>query len=346
MKIGVFFGGSSSEKEVSLEGGRNVYQRIDRAQHEVVPIFIDEQFRFWQLPEKLVVQNTTADISARVESEAIRIFYEDVPKVMDFAYITGHGKYIEDGCLTGLMEMLGVPCTGSGVLGMALSMDKAYQRVLLRQADIDVPTSIVVSKNDWSAAEAVLQQIAQHVGYPCIIKPTREGCSTAITKCINKEDIAAGLAAAYVYDNTALVEEFLDGREITISVLGNDVKQALPITETPKHIGVDYLTLHDKFLPGGAEMITPAKLPPGMTERAHKIAERVCTVLELVGYPRIDMIVVGERIVVLEPNALPGITPSTMVFHQAAEIGLSPSQYLDRIIALALEAHQNKVGPL
>jgi len=120
--------------------------------------------------------------------------------------------------------------------------------------------------------------------------------------------------AALDYDTEALVEEFLDGREITVSVLGNyGERQVLPITETPKHIGKDYLTLEDKFLPGGAEMITPAELDESIAQRARDVAVKVCDTLRLIGYPRIDMIVMGERITVLEPNVLPGITPSTMV---------------------------------
>ncbi|MBI4276232.1 hypothetical protein HY629_00120, partial [Candidatus Uhrbacteria bacterium] len=124
-----------------------------------------------------------------------------------------------------------------------------------------------------------------------------------------------------------------------------------PVTETPWGKNLGYLTLEDKFLPGGAEMVTPARISPELTKRVQDTAINVCATLHLIGYPRIDMFIVpkqggGERIVVLEPNTLPGITPSTMVFHQAAEVGMTPSQFIDRIIELGNEAHAKKKGPL
>lgn len=350
MIIGVFFGGSSSEKEVSLEGGRNVVQKLSQTEYEPLPIFVDAQYRLWQLPEKLLVQNTTADIAARVDKDAERVPYEDLMRRIDFAFVVGHGKYMEDGALAGLLEMLNIPYNGPGILGLALSADKAYQRRILQSHGIDVPLSLEVGDQEWHKdKQAVLRRIEQTIPYPIITKPTREGCSTAIAKCTATDMLEKGIEDALFYDTTILAEEFIDGRELTISVLGNgDKREVLPITETPKFIGKDYLTLEDKFLPGGSEMITPAILPKDIDRQAKSIAIKVCVLLELIGYPRIDIIYDEKngRIVVLEPNALPGITPSTMVFHQAAEIGLSPGAFLSRIIELGQQAHKTKKGTL
>ncbi|MCX7778799.1 MAG: hypothetical protein N2259_00965 [Patescibacteria group bacterium] len=114
--------------------------------------------------------------------------------------------------------------------------------------------------------------------------------------------------------------------EITCSVLGNEKLEALPLTETPWQQNLEYLTLLDKFLPGGAEMITPARLDDETTKRAKETAIKVCQILNLIGYPRIDMFVRDGEIIVLEPNTLPGVTPPTMVFHQTAEIGMTPEE--------------------
>ena len=188
----------------------------------------------------------------------------------------------------------------------------------------------------------VIKNILAEFKYPFIIKPYAEGCSTGITKVKSKKDLIKGLNEIYKWDDVALVEEFLDGMEVTVSVLGNDELKALPVTETPPSGMQDFLTLEDKFLPGGAKMITPARLPKKLRDEIKDIAVRVCKSLNLIGYTRIDMFVIGSRIVVLEPNTLPGITPSTMIVHQAAAAGMSPAQYLDRIIELGQEAHQKK----
>lgn len=349
LRVGVFFGGSSSEKEVSLEGGRNVYQKLDQDKYEVIPIFIDCHYKFWLINEALILQNKTEDLGRLTEEQAKSIRYEELKALIDFAFIIGHGKYMEDGCLQGLMELLGLPYNGPGVLGSALGADKYQQRKILKSAGIKVPKFIAVKEKDWQNNQtAVIKHIEEAIGYPCVVKPSREGCSTAIGVINQKNDqqLADALAAAFLWDTLILVEERLTGMEVTVSVLGNDVLEAFPVTETPWGNNFGYLTLQDKFLPGGAEMITPARLSAEMTKKVQETAINVCRALKLVGYPRIDMFIVKEECIVLEPNTLPGITPSTMVFHQAAEIGLTPRQFLDRIIDLGLKAHQFKKGPL
>lgn len=348
LKVGIIFGGSSSEKEVSLEGGRNVYQKMDGEKYDKIPIFIDKSHRFWQIPETLITQNTASDLEKLCQKQAKRIAYEGLGKVVDFAFVVGHGKYLEDGCLQGLLELQKIPYNGPGVLGAALGMNKYVSRRIWQSMGIDVPKSIPILKDDWQKdKEKIATLIKTQLGFPCIIKPSREGCSTAIHKIEDNRDLARAIGDAFIWDDLILAEEFLEGTEITISVIGNEKLEALPITETPHRIGLHYLTLEDKFLPGGAEMITPARLTWEMSQAAQKIAVKACSALGLIGYPRVDMFVTEDkRIVVLEVNTLPGITPSTMVFHQAAELGLTPAQFIDRIISLGREAHQGKTGPL
>ncbi|MEK7212636.1 MAG: D-alanine--D-alanine ligase [Patescibacteria group bacterium] len=349
MRIGVLFGGSSSEKEVSLEGGRNVAQKLDTEKYAVLPIFVDREHRFWKIPEYLLLQNTTTDIERLLATKAERIAYEDLKEKIDFAFIIGHGKYMEDGCLQGLLELQRIPYNGSGILGSALGADKYTQRKILAGDGITVPHHIAVEEEEWrDAGPGVIKMINDKVGFPCVVKPSREGCSTAIGIVQNESGLPAAITAAFHWDRRILVEKRIAGREITISVLGNyNQREALPITETPWQENVGYLTLQDKFLPGGAEMITPARLSPELTQKAKEAAIKVCEILDLIGYPRIDMFVEDSgEVVVLEPNTLPGITPSTMVFHQAAEVGMSPQDFLDKIIELGLEAHRSKKGPL
>src|SRR3989338_6489489 len=130
--VGVFFGGASSEKEVSLEGGRYVYQRLNRDLFNPKPIYVDSKLRLWHISDSLILQNTTTDLERLCADSAKQIFYEDLPGVVDFAFIIGHGKYLEDGCFQGLLEILNIPYNGPGVLGAALGADKWLSRQILK----------------------------------------------------------------------------------------------------------------------------------------------------------------------------------------------------------------------
>lgn len=344
LRVGVILGGMSSEKEISLESGRNIYYNLDPCKYEGVPIFLDSQGRFWEITLPLLVQNTTVDIEARLD-EAKRLSYEDLKERIDFAYIGLHGKYGEDGCLQGLLELLGIPYCGSGVLASALGMHKAVQRKILAQAGVDVPRHLVVHEDRWEAdPDAVTAQVEAELGYPCVVKPTREGCSTGIGVVRRREQLAPAINKALEWDREVLVEELLEGVEVTTGVLGNDDPLVFPPTETPKR--GDFLTIEEKFLPGEGENITPARLPEETLRRVQEAALKTYKALGLKVYARIDGFVVGDRVVVTEPNTLPGMTPSTAIFHGAAEVGLSPMALIDRVIQLSLEAHAKKKGPL
>jgi D-alanine-D-alanine ligase len=348
-RIGIFFGGSSSEREVSLEGGRNVYQKLDSAQYERLPIFVDARLRCWLISEALLLQNTTSDVERLCEKRGTLMELDELPARIDFAFVIGHGKFMEDGCLQGVLEILNIPYNGPGVLGAALGSDKWVQRQLLRASEIAVPITVAVLEQEWRQdPQEVKERIAKGLSLPLVVKPSREGCSTAIGMITSWDRIDGAMDEAFKWDRRILIEEKIQGMEVTVSVLGNrQQREALPVTETPWGENKGYLTLQDKFLPGGAEMITPARLSPDVTARVQETAVKVCEVLGLVGYPRIDLFVTHEGTpIVLEANTLPGITPSTMVFHQAAEVGMTSTQFLDRIIQLGRAAHAKKRGPL
>ena len=339
-------GGISSEREVSLESGRNIFTKMDRGKYDPVPVFMDGEARFWEIPLKLLMRNSTADIEMDLEEEAKRIPYEEMPSRFDFVYIGLHGKYGEDGCLQGLLELLRVPYTGSGVLGSALGMDKHAARKVLSAAGIAVPATLAVPLERWEAdREEILGRIEREIGFPCVVKPSREGCSTAIRKIHGRQGLPEALEGAFQWDALALVEEFLTGMEVTCGVLGNENPEALVPSETiPTQ---DILSLEDKFLYGQGENKTPARLPREMLEKIRETAVRAYRVLGLRAYARIDMFVRQDgEVAVLEPNTLPGMTPSTVLFHQAAAAGMTQGGLIDRVIAHSLEAHGRKKGPL
>jgi len=346
LKVGVFLGGSSSEREISLESGRHIYNNLDRERYEVIPIFMDRENRFWGIPETLLWMNTTADIIANLKpSGAKGAPYEELKKKINFAFLGLHGKFVEDGCLQGLLEILGIPYNGPGILGAAVGMDKDFQRKLLKAAGLNVPRYLVIYQDDQAEMGEQLSRVKSEIGLPCYVKPSREGCSIGLTKVKDESGLELAVKKAFEHDNLILVEEDLsDGMEVTTTVLGNEKPYALVPTETPSR--GDFLSVEEKFLPGDAQMITPPRLPENEIKKIRNVCIKAYKVMSLCVYARIDGIWKDKKLYILEPNTLPGATPSTCVFHQAAEAGMNPSQFFDQIIELSLEAHKRKIGPL
>ena len=346
IRVGIIMGGISSEREISLESGRNIFSKIDRKEYLPISIFMDSTGLLWEIPVKMLMRNSTGDIECDLEDEAKRIPYEDLKTFVDIVYLGLHGKYGEDGCIQGLLELLNIPYVGSGVLASALGMDKYASRKVLAMSGIDVPRTIAVSTERWETGrEDIFKEIEKEIGLPCVVKPAREGCSTAVRKVLSLEDVCDAVTDAFDWDNVALVEEFIEGMEVTCGVIGNDSPVALVPSETIPTKGV--LSLEDKFLYGQGENKTPARLPEDVLKKIQDVAVRAFLALGLKVYARIDIFVPGDgRIVVLEPNSLPGMTPSTVLFHQAAASGITQSELISRIIQLSLEAHSGKRGPL
>ena len=353
LRIGLFIGGSSSEKEISLESGRHVYNNLDREKYEIIPVFVDSCHRFWQISEPLMWKNTTKDLADSLcDASSKRIYWEDLKGLIDFAFIALHGKFGEDAIL-GLFEILNIPNNGASVLGGALSMDKFTQRKVLTAQGISVPKHIGINacdfENDQSAAISLLEG---SLGYPFMVKPSREGSSTALCKVKSREQVVSAFSEAFKYDNVALAEEVLEGMELTDLVygIGSDVK-ALPPSQLLK--GGDFLTAEEKFLPGGAQMITPAPISEELLKKVQEESIKAYRSLGLKVYSRIDSFLVGDmktdegsKVVILEPNNPPAMTPSTAIWLEAAEAGFNTSQFLDELITISLKAHQEKLGPL
>lgn len=346
IRVGVIFGGLSSEREVSLASGRQVYHSLDRNTYQGVPLFMDPTGRLWRLPEKLVIQNTTVDIINRIEQEAERVLFEDMPALVDVVFIALHGKYGDDGCIQGVLELLNIPYTGSGVLSCAVSLDKPTAHRLLSAAGLEVAREVVIAESAWhNNADAVHQQIDQEVGFPCVVLPAREGSSIGVSVVQDSTALATALERAFAHDTEALVEEFLDGMEFSVIVIGNDDVE--PLVPTQIVTNNPYMTYDDKYMPGRSQKITPAQVSDEVLDKLCQHAVRAHKALGFRGYSRIDGFLLDDgRILVTDPNSTSGMSPSSFMFHQAAEKGWTPAMLVGRIINLALEAHSHKRGPL
>jgi len=350
IKIGVIFGGSSSEKEVSLAGGRHVYQHLDRSKFIPVAIFWDSQLKFWQIPESLIIRNTCKEIEENLESKgAKRIFLEQLPEIIDLAFLVTHGKYGDDGCLQGILEMLNIPYTGSGVLSAALGLDKKMQREVMKaDGGINLPDYLVIKRSGWeNDKEKVKEKIKEKFSYPIVTKPTREGSTIGVMLVKEENDLEKGMEKAFEYDNEVLVEEYLRGKEFSCVVFGNDEPVAFLPTETI--YDSEIFTYDHKYLPGASKKITPIKINEKIIKEIQEQAVRTFKALGCKGYARIDGFVdENGKVFITDPNsaASTGMGPSSWTYHQAALAGMSLPQFLTKIIELALEAHKNKKGPL
>ena len=305
MRLALIAGGKSSEREVSLKSGHQVYQALDKEKYDIrrYDPAIDLERLVREAPE------------------------------LDAALIIMHGRGGEDGTLQGLLDLLGVPYQGSGVLGSALAMNKEMSKILYQEAGLKVARALIFNRPEAPGAAAI--EAAQ--GLPAVIKPVNEGSSIGVTIARTREEVARGLELAFQFDHRVLVEEFISGTEVTGAVLGNDRLKALPQVEIIPSEQYTFFDYEAKYQPGASTEICPARLDPELTEKAQQSALTAHRALGCRGYSRTDMKIRDREVYVLETNTSPGMT-ATSLFPQAARAaGLEFPALLDTLIQLALE---------
>ncbi len=356
IRVAVLLGGNSNEREVSLDSGRNICYKLAPEKYEVLPVFVNDKMELYKLNQKLLIQNSTREISQLITSD-IKINWSDLPKFCDFVFIGLHGGAGENGEIQGTLEMLGLPYNGSGVLTSSLCMDKFKTAQFLRSKDFDVPYSFLVPKENWNAQKnkkdkkEFLNKLLKNINYPVIVKPHDDGCSVGVEKVKNISDLINHVEQFFkeYKKDFVLIEEFINAIELTCGVFGNDKPIALPPSLTVSK--GEILSIKEKFLPGEGENITPAPLPEKDLKLIQKTMRDVYKTLGCKGYVRIDCFFQGSqknevkknRVIILEINTLPGMTPATCIFHQAAEIGMKPMEFIDKIVELGFENHKKKI---
>jgi UDP-N-acetylmuramate--alanine ligase len=346
LRVAVLLGGNSNEKEISLESGRNVIYKLSPQKYEVLPLFVSSKLELFLINHALLVRNSTEEIENGLSS-ARKILWHELPSLADFVFIALHGGLGENGGVQGALEMLDMPYNGSSILTSALCMDKYKTTHYLRSCGFDVPQSLLVAKSDWYAQKQnICEQIITAFSLPLIIKPHDDGCSVMVQKAQTKEQIEVALDTIFANNKQhAMVEEFINGMELTVGVIGNNTARALPPSQAIANGTI--LSIEEKFLPGAGENQTPAPLPAETLKYVQTVMEKAYITLGCKGYVRIDCFYQSaeqsstgkERVVIIEVNTLPGLTPATCIFHQAAEIGMRPMDFIDTIVQLGLEEH-------
>jgi len=319
-------GGTSAEREVSLSSGRKVVEALDRERYEASAVDLASlsQARAQGLAQLLF---SPAEPRGRAEEAA-----QASDGRPDVVFVALHGGAGENGTVQGLLEMLGIPYTGSGVLASALAMDKTISKKLFEREGIPTPAWVELRA---SQREVGGRAILAEVGLPCIVKPACEGSTIGVTVVREAEHLPAALEAAFEYGPAALAEQFLEGREITGGVLGNEDPQVLPLIEIVPDSG--FYDYHAKYTPGATEEIIPARIPETVARRARELTAAAHRALGRRGMSRVDMMTRGEEVYVLEVNSIPGLTETSLVPRAAEAAGINFPQLVDRLIALALE---------
>jgi D-alanine-D-alanine ligase len=251
---------------------------------------------------------------------------------VEVVFIAMHGPFGEDGCIQGMMEMEGIKYTGSGVLASALGMDKLRFRKVMEADGIAVPKYVVVEKRgNLRNVKAVLGRP------PYFVKPHNQGSSVGITLVNKKTELRIAYNLARRYSKTVLVDECVEGIEVTASVLGDEEPRVLPLVEIVPKLG-NYFDYRSKYHEGGADEIVPARISKELTKRVQETASDVYQLVGAKGFSRIDFILRdGRKPVVLEINTIPGLTPMSLFPKAARAAGISYSQLIARIIKYAIE---------
>jgi D-alanine-D-alanine ligase len=308
--IALLYGGISSERDVSLSSGEQVYHSLDQEKYDIR--------RY----------DTKSDLP-RLVAEATQI---------DAALIILHGAYGEDGTVQGLLELLDIPYQGAGVLGSSLAMNKLAAKQMYTQWGIPMPAYLAMHQGDNLAPERIIERI----GLPLVVKPVVGGSSIGMSIVRAVEALPQALNAAFDHDTSIIVESYIQGTEITASVLGNDDLTALPLIEIIPGGEFEFFDYEAKYTAGATQEICPARIDPALTEKAQTYALMAHNALFCRGYSRTDMILRGQDFFVLETNTIPGMT-RTSLFPQAAQAGgISFSQLLDRLIELGIQAHHQR----
>jgi len=337
IKVAVLMGGKSPEYEVSLVSGREVVKHLDTQKYEVLPVVVSKDGKEWLLKgvkELLAtVKDEVSSVKDLVPTEK-EVVPDRIPEWADVVFLAMHGPYGEDGTIQGMLEIVGIPYTGSGVLASALGMDKPMFRKIIQGAGIPSPKFLVLGKNERP------DRVLDEFDLPLVVKPCCQGSSIGVSIVRSKANLEKALQKAFDFGSQAIVEEFLSGVEVTCGILGNDNPIALPVAEIiPKKEFFDY---ESKYVPEMSEEIVPARIPAKLTKKVQETALKVYQLIGCCGFGRVDMIISHSTPYVLEINTIPGLTPNSLLPKEAAAAGITYQQLIEKIIQFAME---KKISP-
>lgn len=350
LKIGVIFGGISSEHDVSKVSGTSVIKNLNKEKYDIISIYIDKDGK-WYTYEKPLEEIDILDIDADVSNNIKPIDnIEKILKSVDVIFPVLHGLGGEDGSIQGLFEMLKVPYVGCGILASSVGMDKVYTKIIFEKANIKQAKYEYVRKYkdnyiyiDKEFNEEIINlnelvlKIEKNLSYPMFIKPSNSGSSVGINKAADTEELKKAIEYATNFDKKVLIEEGIVGKEVECAVLGNEDVMSSCVGEIKP--AEAFYTFDAKYKNQESKVLIPADLPKEMSNRIRDLAIKAFKAIDGKGLSRVDFFAneKTDEIYINEINTLPGFTTISMYPKLFENVGIPYTELLDRLIQLALE---------
>lgn len=347
LKIGVIFGGMSTEHDVSVVSATSIIKNLDKEKYEIYPIYISQngQWYLYAKPIHEIEVLTVGDIVQPIEKIENELTYL---KEMDIIFPALHGLYGEDGTIQGLLELLKKKYVGCRVLSSSVCMDKAYTKVILNAAQIPQAKYIYVKADkgnyryidqgfneEINNIDQIIQKVENQLGYPVFVKPSNSGSSVGIQKAKNKEELKEAIKNAEKYDIKILIEEEILGREVECAVLGNEDVKATCIGEILP--AEEFYTFDAKYKNAQSRVVIPANIEKQKQEEIKSLAIKAFKAVDGKGLSRVDFFIENgtRKVIINEINTLPGFTQISMYPKLWEASGLSYTQLLDELIKIA-----------
>ncbi|MCL5985829.1 MAG: D-alanine--D-alanine ligase [Actinobacteria bacterium] len=344
--VAVIMGGQSPEREVSLCSGQNIIENIDRQKYDVLAVEIDRGGIWFALQKYSTIRLKNEKVPISLErcdkkSAALNLETINIGASCDIAFIALHGSYGEDGTIQGLFEMIGLPYTGSGVMASSIAMNKLISKKLFSYENLPTPEFIYFDK-DFAHDENEIMQRVSSLGLPLVVKPVGQGSSIGVSIVKKVTSIIKAVDEAKKYGDAFIVEEYIDGREIQVGILGNNKPIALPPIEIISK--KEFFDYEAKYDPSLATEIVPADITQDQQHLLNELAIRAFKAIGCKGFARVDMFLKNERAYVSEVNTIPGLTKESLFPKEALACGITFTELIDRIVTLGLESSQDRIN--
>jgi D-alanine-D-alanine ligase len=331
MKIAVVFGGQSAERDVSIASGAQVFKALRQAGHQVIAVDTARGVLASNEEQDLLTARVAAVPPASNELASMQSNLQALPKLndVDVVFLALHGGVGEDGTLQAVLDMTGIPYTGSKHMGSVYAMDKDVSKQIFYMAGIPTP--------DWLMAPCNGADVETRLGFPVVVKPSKQGSTIGLSVVRHRAELSAAIEEAFRHDDEVMVEQFIPGRELTVGILAD---RALAVGEIfPQHGEVfDY---QSKYQQGGAREIFPAHLSAEHTATLQDLGLRAHKALKLKDYSRIDFRLDPQgNLWCLEANSLPGLTATSLLPQSAAAVGIGFYELCETICHLAIARHR------